>query len=349
MHKARLVAVGVCLPRRRLSSGALVAACARSPRLPLARLTGIEERRVCGEGEDSRTLAIAAARDALRRAGRAAGELDALIYTGITKYDGDVRSFRREPAMSVLLAGELGADRALSFDVANACAGALTGLHILYGLVRRGVVRCGLVVSGEYISHLGTNAARNVDGPRHPEAASLTLGDSGAACVVERAPPGAGGILASVLTTRSEHVDLCMGDPCPSAPGARMGTDTTEIHAQGIGGTPAVVRRALEEAGLGFDDVAWVFMHQTSVQAIETCRALCAEQLGSDRPKWAVNVARVGNTASTAQLLALARCLAEGRLRPGDRVLLIAQASGLVLGAIVTTVDELVRRHAGSD
>ena len=110
-------------------------------------------------------------------------ELDVLVSCSITKYRGGLVQ-RIEPAMSVAIAQTIGATNAMTFDVSNACAGTLTGVFIVNNMIRRGVVRKGLVVSGEYISQLGHNAARHVRSVLSRELASLTLGDAGVAALL---------------------------------------------------------------------------------------------------------------------------------------------------------------------
>ena len=131
----------------------------------------------------------------------------------------------------------------------------MTGVHVVNDFVRRGVIRTGMVVSGEFITHLVDNASREVDQGRHLQSASLTLGDAGAAVILDRAQDNGEGIDATVFSTLSEHVDLCTGAPCPTGPGAHMLTRAKEIHEQAIMGTPRIIQRALQAAGVTFDQV----------------------------------------------------------------------------------------------
>lgn len=343
--RSRIESVGAWLPERRVTSGEVVALCTQAGDVDLQGVTGIVERRMADREEDSLTLALSAARDCLAHSRHSPEDLDLLVFCGISKYHGGVEILRFEPSLSVLVAHGLGARYAMSFDLSNACAGMMTGVHVVDDFIRRGVARCGMVVSGEFISHLATNAARVVDSGRHLQAASLTLGDAGAAVILERTPGAGKGIEASVFTTMAEHVDLCTGGPSPDAPGGHMFTRAKEIHEHGILGTPFIIQRGLERSGLTLNDIDHVITHQTAVRAIEKCSVVTTAFLGSTRPDWIVNVDRCGNTASTTHFVALRRCLAEGRFRSGERVLLVAQASGLVVGAVVFTVDELVERY----
>ena len=138
-----------------------MASTAHRTHIDLERLTGIHEHRVVAEGEDSYTLALAAARDALAHTDFGAEDLDLLIVCSITRYVGGLR-MQLEPPLSLSLKETLGARRALSFDLSNACAGMMTGVFIVNDLIRQGRIRRGMVVSGEYISQLGVNAAREV-------------------------------------------------------------------------------------------------------------------------------------------------------------------------------------------
>lgn len=343
---SRMESVGAWLPERRVSSRDVVALCAQAGEVDLQGITGIVERRMAAADEDSFTLALSAARDCLAHSAHRAEDLDLLMFCGISKYHGGVGTLRFEPSFSVMLAHALGARRAMTFDLSNACAGMMTGVHVLDDFVRRGIVRCGMVVSGEFITHLATNAARVVSDGRHPQAASLTLGDAGAAVILDRATEAGRGIASSVFATLAEHVELCTGWPCPDGPGGHMLTRAKEIHEHAILGTPFIVSRTLDHCGLTLDDIDHVITHQTAVRAIEKCSAFTTACLGSTRPNWIVNVDRCGNTASTTHFVALRRCLAEGSFRRGERVLLVAQASGLVIGAVVLTVDELADRYA---
>ena len=155
-----------------------------------------------------------------------------LIVSSISRHVGGLR-LQLEPPVNVSLKEALGAERAISFDISNACAGMMTGVFILNDLIRQGRIRRGMVVSGEYISELGRNAAQEVRTVMDDQLASLTLGDAGAAAIVERAPEGAPGIEVAGFTTLSEHSRLCVAFPAKIGPGVTMHTDAREIHKVG--------------------------------------------------------------------------------------------------------------------
>jgi 3-oxoacyl-[acyl-carrier-protein] synthase-3 len=239
----------------------------------------------------------------------------------------------------------------VTFDVSNACAGMLTGVFILNNWIRLGMVQRGMVVSGEYISQLGENAAKHVRSILSRELASLTLGDAGAALVLERAPDGGPGIGFAGFTTVADHSRLCLAYPATRDPGARMFTKSRTIHQVAIKDTAPLLREALDAAGIDIGDVDCVIPHQTSARAIRKGMAEVTAALGgAPRHDAVVTVDRYGNTASTTHTVALIEELEAGRVHAGDRVALIALASGLEIGVVLLTIDdELVAKYGNHD
>jgi 3-oxoacyl-[acyl-carrier-protein] synthase-3 len=340
-YAARFESIGVRLPRRRLLTADLMASTRHRTHIDLERLTGIHERRVVSDGEDSLSLAVGAARDCLSRSRHRAADLDMVISSSISKYDGGFRQ-RLEPPLSMFVKDAIGAADAISFDLSNACAGMLTGVFVLNDYIRRGEIERGMVVSGESISQLGQNAARQIRGIVSRQLASLTLGDAGAAVIVERARAGSVGISTAAFTTLAKHSRLCLGYPSRVGPGASMFTKARTIHKVAIDNVPALLREALETGGLDVADIDYFIPHQTSSRAIRTGVRALQEKFGVMPREVVDNVELFGNTSSTTHFVALHRLLTEGNMRPGERVLLLALASGLEIGVVVFTLDELV-------
>jgi 3-oxoacyl-[acyl-carrier-protein] synthase III len=343
--RSRFAAIGACVPAPLLSTDELMASTRYETGIELERLTGVRERHVVGEGDDSYTLALGAAHDALARAKLGAGDLDMLIVSSISRHVGGLRRIQLEPPISVSLKEALGAGRAVSFDISNACAGMMTGVFLLNDFIRQGRIRRGMVVSGEYISELGRNAAEQVRDVMSDQLASLTLGDAGAAAVLERAPDGDGGIEVAGFTTLSEHSRLCVAFPAKIGPGTTMHTDAREIHRVGVEDAVPMLREVLDQAGLEFDQIDYLIPHQTSARAIKKAMVEFAERLGGAPRHVVVTVDELGNTASTTHFVALWKYLNEGRFSEGDRVLLLSLASGLEVGIVIFRVGDLVGRY----
>jgi 3-oxoacyl-[acyl-carrier-protein] synthase III len=337
----RIESVGVKLPARRLTTKDLMNRTRHRTRIQLERLTGIHERRVVGPGENSFTLATGAARDCLAHSMHQASDIEMLINTSITRSKGGFsQSF--EPPLSLYIKQAIGAARAVSFDLSNACAGMLTGVFLLQDLIARGEISCGMVVSGEYISHLSWNAAQQVRSLFSQQLASLTLGDAGAAVIVERASHSVPGIEVIGFTTLAEHSRLCLAFPSTVGPGAQMYTRSRTLQKVAIQDMPALVAEVIGEAGIDLADIDYLIPHQTSARAIRKATLEFARQLGARPRHVVVNLEEYGNTSSTTLFVALHKYLAEQRLHKGDRVMLLAIASGLEIGIAIFTVGEQV-------
>lgn len=346
--RARFESIGLRLPETRLSTDELLSRTRHRTHIQLERLTGIHERRVAVDGDDSLTLAVGAARDCLAHSRYGPGDLDVVISCSISKYRGRFDQ-QLEPPLSMYIKDAIGAPQALSFDVSNACAGMLTGVFLLNDLIRRGEIRRGMVVSGECISQLGKNASKQVRNVLSRQLASLTLGDAGAAAIVDAAPAGHAGIDVAAFTTLSEHSRLCLAYPSHVGPGATMYTRSRAIHKVAIEDGLPLVEEALREVGVGLADVDWFIPHQTSARAIDKGVREFGRLFGAAPRHTVVNVEEYGNTSSTTHFVALYRYLQEGRFRPGERVLLMALASGLEIGLVYFPMDELVSSYGRSD
>jgi 3-oxoacyl-[acyl-carrier-protein] synthase-3 len=348
--RTRLAGAGRHLPTTHLTTAELMATTRHHTHIDLERLTGIHERRISVGDEDSYSLATSAALDCLGRAQRTAASIDVVISCSITKFRGGLTQWV-EPSMSSFVAHAIGATNAMTFDLSNACAGMLTGVTVANNWIRHGDIERALIVSGEYISQLGQNAARHIHNIMSKELASLTLGDAGAALLLERAVPGSAGITLAGFTTVADYSRLCLAYPKGDEPAARMFTDARGIHRAAMTNTPLLLREVLDAVNISIHDIDHVITHQTSARAIRKGMAKVASSFG-DAPKHdaVITVDRYGNTASTTHTVALIDELEARHIRPGETVALIALASGLEIGIVLLTLDEeLVGRYGHSD
>jgi 3-oxoacyl-[acyl-carrier-protein] synthase-3 len=343
----RIESIGWKVPHRILTTEELMKSTRHHTHIELERLTGIHQRHICSEGEDSFTLAVGAARDCLAHSRYGAEDIDMLINCSISRYKGGL-VHQWEPPLSLGIKDAIGAQRAISFDVSNACAGMMTGVFILHDFIRRGVIRRGMAVSGEYISSLGRNAAKQVRWVLSDQLASLTLGDAGTAVIVERTESDTDHIVVAGFATLSEHSRLCFGAPSQVGPGASMFTKARSIHKVAISESPPLLQEALDAAGLSVDDIDYVIPHQTSARAIERGAKEIGERLGVPLKRVVITVNEFGNTSSTTHFVALRKYLGERRFDKGDNIMLISFASGLEVGVLIFPVVEILDRY-GND
>ena len=336
--------VGIEIPERTQSTSAILEKLGLPEPLKLELMTGIRSRHVCSEHEDSLTLALGAGKNCMEHSTLTSGDIDMVIYCGISRYVGGVKH-AYEPAMSLMIKDRLGLKHAMAFDISNACAGMLTGIHIASEFIENGTVGSCLVVSGEYITSLSKNALVNIKSPRSKELASLTLGDAGGAVILKRSNSDKEKILVSKFVTLGQYSDLCIGYMSKRQEGGVMLTRMKQIHDASIQHAPLIIEEALGEAGLSLDEIDHLIPHQTSRQAIKAGEKHFREYFGTMARNIVVNLENVGNTASTSHVLAFHNLLRNNKIRQGEKIMLLSFASGLVIGVVIFTVSSILDRY----
>lgn len=320
--RAQVVAVGTALPERTLTNAELSRLVDTTDEWIVSR-TGIRERRVVEPGQGLMALAEPAGRRCLERAGVAAADLDGIIVATMT---GD----HVMPATANLLQHRLGAARAWGFDLVNACNGFVAGLSTASAFIESGRARRILVVGGDVMSSVVDFTDRNT---------CVLFGDGAGAVLLEAGPAAGPGVHAFEMHSDGANgTDLCIpcsGSAQPPTPEALARGDhflkqngkTVFTHA--IRRMAEVSLSLLRSLGLSAADVDLVVPHQANLRIIEPT----AERIGVPMSKVVINLDRYGNTTAATIPLALADAEADGRLRPGTRVLLVAFGGGLTWGA----------------
>lgn len=344
---SRFESIGAYFPEKVITTRELVDSLENKPEIDLQRITGIKNRRMRAEGEDSFTMALAAAKNCLRNSKYEPSDLDVIINTAITRFD-DGLTFVIDPPISLKLKKALGANQAINFDVTNACAGMMTGVQILDNMIRAGVVKTGMVVSGECITPITDTAIKEIREGIDPQFASLTVGDSGVAIIIDGSQNDDDCIEGIDLTTFAKFSELCYGMPSDKNPGVAMYTDAIGIHAAALGRLPVYTEKMMLREGYKISDFDYVIPHQTSVKAIKMGFESIRKQLNAGKdeiPEVLVSVDEYGNTSSTAVMVTLYKSLKENTFKPNSRVVFFAMASGLVLGFIVAKIGDLKIRE----
>jgi len=285
--------------------------------------TGIRERRIAAPEQAMTDLALPAAREALEQARVDPASLDLVIVATVTP---DTMF----PTTSALLAGFLGARDAAAYDLLAGCTGFMYGLAQGYGMVAAGLSRCALVVGGDVLSKI-------IDWD--DRATCVLFGDGAGAVVLE--PVDEGGFLAFELGADGgggRHLSLPAGGSRLPASAETVATNEHYVQMNG----PEVFRFAtrvlvssaehvLAECGLAIGDVDLYVPHQANARIIDHA----VRKLGVPEERVVRNVDRYGNTSSGSIPLALADAAADGRLRPGELVLMTGMGAGLTWGSAV--------------
>jgi 3-oxoacyl-[acyl-carrier-protein] synthase III len=347
--------IGVYLPPKSVTTKEIVKGCKRRLLLPLQRLTGIESRRMAGDGEFGYDLAVKAIDNCLAHSKYEAGDIDCIVSCNISHFDAP-DEFSFEPSRAVRLRKTFGMHDALAFDITNACAGMFTGIYIVESLIRAGAIRRGLVVSGEYITPLTRTAQQEIKGVSDPRLACLTLGDAGAAVIVDAAPPAEtngdaesetqSGFHALDLYTMGRHSPLCIAKLSEQPHGGAIMT-TDMINLANIA-VPAFLQHAaltVFKLGWSSNQVDHIVPHQTSKTTLEAgpraARSTSDARRLEFKDKTINIVANRGNTATTSHFVALRDCFLDGKIQSGQSVVFGILASGITVGTAVYRFDDL--------
>lgn len=286
--------------------------------------TGIERRRIVADDESTADLAVVAAERALVDAGLSATDLDEIVVASDTPevYSPDTASFVQH---------RLGAGEITSYDVGSSgCAGFVLALDIARSRAVNG--RTILVVGVEVLSRIMDWTDRNV---------CVLFGDAAGAAIIGPRE-GAAEILAATSGTDGRFNDILGlevgGTRKPFTEARAQRREHQQLYMDGRKVFREAVRRmsaasveVLTQAGLGVGDVDLVIPHQANARIIEGVR----NRLDLPSEKMFVNVNEYGNTGSASVPLALWEARDQGRIRPGDLVLLTAFGAGFHWSAVL--------------
>ena len=340
--------IGVYLPFKVVSTADLLAGCVNDIGIPLERLTGIKHRRVAADGEFSIDLARQAVADCLAGSSYRPAEIDLLISCSISRCDGPDHKFVFEPSTAARLRDQCGLDNALAFDITNACAGMFTGIAIADAFLQTGLVGRAMVVSGEYITHIGETAQREIEGPMDPRLACLTVGDAGAAVILERGPNNRAGFHDIDIATLSRYASMCVAKATGGPEGgAIMFVDSIAATATAVKSAVPYVAAVMRRHGWRPEDSDHIVMHQTSESSINDAVGAVNRMFGegaANPGNTIYNLAERGNTASTTHFVALKDHILSNRIRSGDNAVFGISGSGQTVGAALYTFDDLPDR-----
>ncbi len=312
--RSTLIGAGTYLPERVVSNAELVERVDTSDEWIRER-TGITQRHLAAPHETTAFMATRAAREALADAGIDAGEVDAILLATSTPD-------QVFPATAVRVQAALGLTRGFAFDLSAACSGFIYGLSMADALIRTGQAGCVLVIGSEVFSRLVDWSDR----------ATCVLFGDGAGAVLLRAGPADGpGLLSTHLHSEGGSGDLLYVDGT-----AGRGEETgfvrmngREIFRHAVAKLAGAVDEALAANGLTYADVDWLVPHQANKRIIDAM----GRKLGLPPERVVVTVDRHANTSAASIPLAFAEAVRDGRIRPGDLVLMEALGGGLTWGS----------------
>ena len=289
----------------------------------ITQRTGIVTRMRASKDRSLMDMAVEASNEAIKKAGIAPSEIEAVIFSTITHP-------YQTPSAAALLAELVGANPAPAFDISAACAGYCYGIAQADSLVRSGVAKYVLVVGGEKLTDFIDPTDRSI---------SFLLGDGAGAAIV--GPSDSPGISKSVWGSDGSKWEavgmtgslLDFRDGTGSWP--TLVQEGQTVFRWAVWEMVKVAKQALEAAGIKADELDAIVMHQANERIIDEM----AKQLAlPEHVVVAKDIKTSGNTSAASIPLAMHALLQQGQIKSGDLALQIGFGAGLAFGAQVVVV-----------
>lgn len=267
--------------------------------------SGIQERHFAADDQKSSDLAYEASIKAIEAAGISASDID-LIVVATTSPD---MAF---PSTACILQHKLGiTNGSPAFDMQAVCGGFIYALNTADMYIRGGQAKTALVVGAEVISRMLDWNDRTT---------CVLFGDGAGAVVLKASDEP--GIIASKLHSDGSYHQLLKADP-------KISMEGQAVFKFAVNSLSGVVEELLEQENMTGSDIDWMVPHQANIRIIEAT----AKKLGMSSDHVVVTVANHGNTSAASIPLALDTAVRDGRIKPGQTVIMEAIGGGFTWGA----------------
>ena len=268
--------------------------------------TGIHQRRIA-KAHTILDMAVDASQKALTMAHVTPGEVNMIIASTST-------SLRRFPALACDVQHQLSAVNAVGFDLTAACSGFVFALDIAHHYLQMGTAKTILIVASEKLSDITDYADRST---------CILFGD-GAGAVVLQAARDKPGLLHTYMESQGDG-----GAAIRELNNGYLAMNGREVFKFAVTAMPRAIDKVLEGTGVTAEQLAYVIPHQANIRIIESVM----HKHGFDKDKMAINIDRYGNTSSASIPIALDEINRAGKLKTGDKLVLVAFGAGLTCGA----------------
>ncbi len=309
MTGIRILSTGKAVPKKEVTNDDMARIVDTSDEW-IKQRTGMSVRHHVSDDENHTGLAVEAARGAIEKAGIDKNEIGAVIVCTVSA---DYYS----PSAACLVQGKLGLSKdIIAFDLGAGCSGFVFGIETMRALLMARGAKYGLVVGAEVLSKKMDMTDRGT---------CVLFGDGAAAAVVELSD----GLYSSVIGVDGDEDMINI-----KTPNGYIHMDGQGTYKFAVATVPKVIESVVSKAGLTYDDIDHYVMHQANLRIIESI----AKKVKQPMDKFVVNIEKYGNTSAASVGLALDEAMAEGRIHPGDKVLLCAFGAGRTWGAVVMTM-----------
>jgi 3-oxoacyl-[acyl-carrier-protein] synthase III len=312
--------VGAALPERVVTNTELSKTVDTTDEWIFER-SGIQQRHLAGDHELTSTLGIAAARQALVRAGIDPVEIDLVICATATPD----RTF---PATAVKIQAALGVTKGAAFDVQAVCSGFVYAMTIADTFLKTGQFKRALVIGAETFSRIMDWTDRST---------CVLFGDGAGAVVLEAQPQNGGrddrGILSTIIRSDGRYEDLLYvdGGPGSTKTTGHLRMNGREVFRHAVQKISGVIEETLIATGYAADEIDLFVPHQANVRILDGI----AKKLSVDPNKIVMTLNKHGNTSAASIPLALNHAFETHRIKEGSLVLMEAMGGGFTWGAVL--------------
>ncbi|HSP21706.1 MAG TPA: beta-ketoacyl-ACP synthase III [Planococcus sp. (in: firmicutes)] len=304
---AGIIGIGRCLPEDILTNMDLEKRVDTSDEW-IRTMTGIEERRIAKDGQDTSHMAMEAANQAIKNAGIDPAEIGLILVATVT-------ADQPFPSVACMIQHEIGAKNAAAMDISAACAGFMYGAITAKQFIESDVYKYVLVVGVEKLSKITNWEDRNT---------AVLFGDGAGAVVMGKVSEGRG-ILSFELGADGSGGKHLYQDEKDHL--VMNGREVFKFAVRQMGESAINV---IEKAGLVKEDVDFLIPHQANIRIMEASR----NRLDLPLEKMSKTIHKYGNTSAASIPISLVEDVEEGRIKDDDVVVMVGFGGGLTWGAI---------------
>lgn len=294
--------------------------------------TGIKKRHVVSGDENSTTLGIEAAFDAIKKSGLEGADIDAIIVASSNAYN-------IYPSTACVIQDAIGAKNAIAFDITAACTGMLYALEIGRSFISSGKYKNILLVATDTNSKFVDWSDR---------ATCVLFGDGAGAFVITEANDGVDDIIALDINadgSLGKYINMnLVGENCPlveknSVKEPKIQMNGREVYKFVVQTMPESIMKCLNEANLKPSDIDYLIPHQANLRIIEGLQ----KRLEFNDDKVIVNIEEYGNTSAASIPVALSEAISLGKIKTPSKAILCAFGAGMAYGSAIVRLRESLK------
>jgi len=326
MHRSRFLGIGMSVPQRVVTNHDLATMMETSHDWIVER-SGIETRRWVSEGETGASLATAASKEAIERAGLSPGDIDMIIYATLSP------DFNF-PGTGVFVQRALGITDIPCIDIRQQCTGFIYGLSIADQYIKTGMAKHVLVIGSEVHS---TGLDKSTPG----RDVTVLFGDGAGAVVLGRATDDEHVLLSTHVHADGSEAEILWTEYPASARDPRISTQAMEerrhypqmngkkVFKHAVTRMPQALMEAMVANQVKLTDIDCVIPHQANLRINQ----MVAKMIGLPDDKMHNNIQKYGNTTAASIPICMHEAIEIGKIKPGNLVALVAFGAGLTWGS----------------